>query len=100
LRRTLVGHVDEAKTPGLAGVTIGNEPDRLYLPIRLEELADILFRRCKRKIPDKNMHASILWKKDREIIARSSEQYAGAQGAAQYAGEAARQRLGITREVF
>jgi len=38
LRRAGVRHLDEAKAPRMAGLAVGQNPDGVYRPIRLEEL--------------------------------------------------------------
>ena len=56
-----VGHLDEAKPPGLAGVTIGNDIDRVHVTIRLEELAKVMISGTKSKVPYKDIHATVLF---------------------------------------
>jgi hypothetical protein len=82
LRRTDVGHVHKAKAAGTAGVTIGNEIHVVHYTIRLKELAEFRIRSTKRKVTYKDIHAKVLFiMKSIDTIARSSEQYAGAQDA-------------------
>ena len=45
----------------MPSITISNDTDRVHSTIRLEELADVLLCGSKRKIANKNVHASILW---------------------------------------
>jgi hypothetical protein len=73
-----VGHLDEAKPTGLAGVPVGNDIDRVHITIRLEELAQVMISGAEGKIADKDIHACILIGESVETIARSSEQYAEA----------------------
>jgi hypothetical protein len=76
-RRT-VGHLDKPKAFGAPGVPVGNHIDLVHHSIRLEELAEVMIRCTKRQVAYKNIHAKILYiVKNREPIARSSEQYAG-----------------------
>jgi hypothetical protein len=76
-----VGHFDEAKPTGAAGVTVSNEIDPVDCPIRLEEPAEVLICGGKSKVPNKNIHASTLLGESADTLARSSEQYAGANNA-------------------
>src|SRR5262249_36638641 len=78
--RRAVGHLDKSKAVGAARVTVGNDIDLVHRTIRLKELAKVMIRRTIRKVPNKDIHATILNNGNRETIARSSEQYAGAQG--------------------
>ena len=55
LGRSAVGHLDEAKPPGLAGVPVGNDIDRVHRTIRREELAQVMIRRAEGKIADKDI---------------------------------------------
>src|SRR5215217_1146677 len=57
LGRTGVRHLHETKPTGLAGVTVGNDIDRVHNTIRLKELADVLISRVERKIAHKNIQA-------------------------------------------
>jgi hypothetical protein len=61
LRRTAVGHFDEAKPFGAAGVTVSNETHFVHGTIRLEELAKVVISGSIRKIADKDIHAVVLW---------------------------------------
>src|SRR5438132_8233889 len=79
--RLALGHLDKPEAFGAPGVTVGNHIDLVHSTIRLEELAEVIIRRTKCKVTYKDIHAKILFiMKNRETIARSSEQYAGAQG--------------------
>jgi hypothetical protein len=53
-----VWHFDEAKTPGTARVAVEHNPDRIDGPIGLKELAEVMLRRGKRKVTDKDIHVS------------------------------------------
>src|SRR5262245_61081080 len=79
LGRLAVRHFHEAKTPGAAGVLVGNDLHFVYHSIRLEELADIILSGAKRQITHIDIHGKILFRKKSKTIARSSKQYAGAQ---------------------
>jgi hypothetical protein len=81
LGSSAVGHLDEAKPTGLAGVTVGNDIDRVHITIRLEELAQVMISRAEGKIAYKDIHACVLLGESVETIARSSEQYAKATNA-------------------
>src|SRR5499433_3254071 len=50
LRRAGVRHLDEAKTPRTPGLTVGHDPDCVDAAIRLEELAEVLFRGRKSQV--------------------------------------------------
>jgi hypothetical protein len=89
--RLALGHLDKSKTFGAAGVTVGNHIDLVHNSILLKELAEVMIRCTKRKVPYKDIHAKVLFiVKNRETIARSSEQYAGVQNARAHAGETAK----------
>jgi hypothetical protein len=60
LGSSTVGHLDEAKPTGLAGVPVGNDIDRVHSTIRLEELAKVMISRTEGKVAYKDIHASIL----------------------------------------
>jgi hypothetical protein len=55
-RRT-VGHLDKPKAFGAAGVPVGNHIDLVHNAILLKELAEVMIRRTKRKVPYKDIHA-------------------------------------------
>jgi hypothetical protein len=76
----------------LAGVTIGNDIDRVHSTIRLEDLAEVMIRGVKGEIADKNIHASILKCESVETIAKSSEQHAEATNVEALCGEIRRER--------
>ena len=81
-RRGAVGHLDEAKAFGAAGVAIGNHMDRVHGTILLKELAQVMIGGAECKIAYKDIHATVLFiVKSGETVARSSEQYAEANDA-------------------
>src|SRR5215813_14577948 len=59
--RRAVGHLDKAKAFGAARVPIGNDIDLVHSTIRLKELAEAMIRRTIRKVPNKDIHAQILY---------------------------------------
>ena len=75
-----LGHLDKPEAFGASRVPVGNDLDLLHRTVRLKELAERLFRGTIRKVPYKDIHATILDICNMETIARSSEPYAGAQG--------------------
>jgi hypothetical protein len=52
-----IGHLDKAKAFGAPGVTVGNHIDRVHNSILLKELAEVMIRRTKRKVPYTDIHA-------------------------------------------
>src|SRR5207247_2146645 len=79
-RRGAVGHLDESKAFGAAGVAVNNNTHLVHNSIRLKELAKGMVGGSKRQIAYKDIHGKVLFiLKSVETIARSSEQYAGAQ---------------------
>ena len=54
-RRMAVRHLDEAKAPRAAGLTVGHDPDRVDAAIGLEELAEVLLRGGKGEVAHKNI---------------------------------------------
>jgi hypothetical protein len=73
-------HLHEPEAFGAPRVTVGNDVDLVHRTIGLEELAQVVIRRTKRKVPNKDIHAKVLYICNMETIASLSEQYAGAQG--------------------
>jgi len=59
--RRAVGHLDKAKTFGAARVPVGNDVDLVHSTIRLKELAEAMIRCTIRKVPNKDIHAPILY---------------------------------------
>ena len=49
--RLALGHLDKPKAFGAPRVTVGNHIDRVHNPILLKELAEVLIRCIKRKVP-------------------------------------------------
>ena len=58
--RLALRHFHKAKAAGLTRVAIRNNIDLVHRPILLKELAQVMIRRTKPKIPDKDIHAHIL----------------------------------------
>jgi hypothetical protein len=56
-----LGHFDKPEAFGAPGVTVGNDIDLVHSTILLKELAEVMICRTKRKVPDKNIHAKILY---------------------------------------
>jgi len=52
-----IGHLDKPKAFGAARVTVGNHIDLVHNSILLKELAEVMIRRIKRKVPYKDIHA-------------------------------------------
>ena len=75
-----IRHLHKAKASGATGIAVRDDIDLVHRTIELEELTKVKIRRTKRKVPDKDIHATILYNGNMETLARSSEQYAGAQG--------------------
>jgi hypothetical protein len=89
--RLALGHLDKAKAFGAPGVSVGNDIDRVYNSIRLEELAEVMIRRTIGHIAYKDMHAKVLFiMKNRATIARSSETVCRSTRPEQYVGETAK----------
>jgi hypothetical protein len=58
--RSAIRHLHKAKAAGLARVAIRNNIDLVHCTIGLEELAQVMIRHTKPKVPDKDIHAQIL----------------------------------------
>src|SRR5712691_6626750 len=79
--RLALGHLDKPKAFGAPGVPVGNHIDRVHHSIRLKELAQVMIRRTKRKVPYKDIHAKVLFMvENRKQSPGHPKQYAGAQG--------------------
>src|SRR5881296_825877 len=59
-RRGAVGHLDESKAFGAAGVAVGNNTDLVHNAIRLKELAKVMVGGGKRQIANINIHGRFL----------------------------------------
>src|SRR6266571_9511506 len=59
-RRGAVGHLDESKAFGAAGVAVDNDPDLVHNAIRLKELAKVMVGGGKRQIANINIHGRFL----------------------------------------
>jgi hypothetical protein len=59
--RRAVGHLDKSKAFGTASVTVGNDIDLVHSTILLKELAEAMIRCTIRKVPNKDIHAKILY---------------------------------------
>ena len=70
-RRGAVGHLDEAKAFGAAGVAINNDPARVHHALRLKELAKVMVGGGERQIANINIHRRCLvgnGANDRQVI--------------------------------
>ena len=67
-----VSGISTKPSPGATGVTVRNDVDLVHRTIGLEELAQVMIRRTKRKVTDKDIHAKILYivkhGNDRQVI--------------------------------
>jgi hypothetical protein len=59
-RRGAVGHLDESKAFGAAGVAVDNDTDLVHNAIRLKELAKVMVGGGKRQIANINIHRRFL----------------------------------------
>src|SRR5215217_912737 len=70
-RRGVVGHFDEAKAFGAAGIAVHNDPDLVHSAIRLKELAKVIIGGGERQITNINIHGRVLVgndANDRQVI--------------------------------
>jgi hypothetical protein len=70
-RRGVVGHFDEAKAFGSAGIAVHNDPDLVHSAIRLKELAKVIIGGGERQITNINIHGRVLvgnGANDRQVI--------------------------------
>ena len=70
-RRGAVGHLDEAKAFGAAGVAINNDTDLVHNTIRLKKLAKVMVCGGERQIANINIHKRFLvgnGANDRQVI--------------------------------
>jgi len=79
-RRGAVGHCHEAKTFGGAGVAINKDLDLVHHTIRLKEVTKVMSVVVNARLPTEIFTAGSLWEMV-QTIAKSSEQYAGANDA-------------------
>jgi len=66
-----VGHLDEPKALGVAGVAVGNDTDCVHHAIRLKERADVLICGGERQIANKAFHVEVPRREDtndRQVI--------------------------------
>ena len=74
-----VRHLHKPKTSGAASVLVGNHIDLVHNSIRLEELAEVMIRRTKRKVAYKDIHANPLHgekqRNDRQVIRNSMQEH-------------------------
>jgi hypothetical protein len=76
-RPDAVGHLDTAKAFGAASVTISHDPTLVYHTLWLKALVQVIVDGGERSMPNSNIDEGFLVANG-ATIARSSEQYAGA----------------------